>query len=205
MQQASLFDRPEDAPRELLPFDGSALLYPDGIERRASEVLFDRLFTEVRWEQHEVQVFGRSVPQPRLVAWFGDAGAAYTYSGLTLHPSPWLPCLLSVKTRCEELAGETFNSALANLYRDGRDTVAWHADDESDLGPDPVIASVSLGAERRFDFRHRGTGETVRTLLPSGSIVVMAQGCQRHWRHQVPRMRRVRDARINLTFRRFGS
>lgn len=159
------------------------------------------LSAQVPWEHRSVLVFGRHVLQPRLTAWFGDPGAAYSYSGLSLEPHPWLPALDGLRARCEAIAGVPFNSCLANLYRDGHDYVAWHADDEPELGPDPVIASVSLGAERRFDLRHRTTRETVRVVLGPGSLVVMSSGCQRHWVHQVPMMRRVTEPRINLTFR----
>lgn len=205
MTTPSLFDTIDDEPQELLPFDGSAVLYPGALGLDAADHLFRHLLDEIPWQQRRVNVFGREVDQPRLVAWFGDPGAAYSYSGLTLQPLSWTRSLTELRQRCESIAGETFNSVLANLYRDGHDRVAWHADDEATLGTDPVIASISLGAERRFDLRHRETGETVRTLLPSGSVVVMGRGCQRHWLHQVPKMLRVREPRINLTFRRFAS
>jgi len=162
------------------------------------------LLAEGPWAQHLVRVFGREVAQPRLVAWFGEPGATYTYSGLTLEPHPWPVSLIETRAICEELAGIEFNSALANLYRDGTDSVAWHADDEPELGPDPVIASVSLGADRRFDLRHRQSGETIKSVLPAGSVVVMSRGCQQNWLHQVPKQLRVKKPRINLTFRRFG-
>jgi alkylated DNA repair dioxygenase AlkB len=203
--EPTLFDASEQRVEELLPLDGSAVLHRSAFVPDAAFDAFEQLLDKVPWEQRHVRVFGREVAQPRLVAWFGDPGAAYTYSGLTLDALPWLPSLAEIKATCEWLAGATFNSGLANLYRDGHDSVAWHADDEPELGPDPVIASASFGAERRFDLRHRETGETVRTLLPTGSVVVMSRGCQRNWLHQVPKMLRVREPRINLTFRRFSA
>lgn len=197
----TLFDDIPESAEELLPKDGSAVLHRQAISSAESADAMKALLDLVPWEQRRVRVYGREVPQPRLVAWFGDPGRSYTYSGLTLDPSPWTSLLVELRSACEAIAGVAFNSGLANLYRDGRDSLSWHADDEPELGPDPVIASLSLGAERRFDFRHRESGETVRTLLPAGSVVVMSSGCQRQWVHQVPKMLRVNDPRINLTFR----
>lgn len=199
----SLFDSRYCEVEELLPHAGSARLYRSAVDPRTAQRAFTELLEAVPWEQRSVQMFGKSVPQPRLVAWFGD-GASYTYSGLRLEPHPWLPLLLELRRVCEELAGVGFNSALANLYRDGNDAVSWHADNEPELGEDPVIASMSLGAVRRFDFRHRQSGETVRTELPSGSVLVMSGESQKAWMHQVPRMAKVSEPRINLTFRRVG-
>ena len=198
---ASLFDPPPNEPEQLLPGQGSALLYRCALANDESDIVMAALLKTVPWQQHEIVIFGRSVAQPRLVAWFGDVGRSYTYSGLSLEPFEWTATLSDLKVRCEELAKTGFNSGLANLYRDGRDHVSWHSDDEPELGADPIIASVSLGAERRFDLRNKTTGETIKALLPHGSAVVMSAGCQRHWLHQAPKMLRVSEPRINLTFR----
>lgn len=203
MSQFTLFDATDGQPEELLPYAGSALLHRTALNPQAAQGVFAELLEAVPWEQRSVQMFGKPVPQPRLVAWFGD-GAAYTYSGLRLEPHPWLPLLMELRQICEELAGTSFNSGLANLYRDGQDTVAWHADDEPELGDNPTIASMSLGAIRRFDLRHRETGETIRTELPSGSVLVMSGASQSAWLHQVPRTAKVSEPRINLTFRSVG-
>jgi alkylated DNA repair dioxygenase AlkB len=146
-------------------------------------------------------VFGRWVQQPRLTAWFGDSDEPYHYSGNSLQAHPWTPDLLSIRGISEQLAGSSFNSALANLYRNGSDSIAWHADDEPELGTDPVIASVNLGQERRFDLRHRDTGETVKVPLPHGSVLVMSGPTQHHWLHQVAKSAKPLAPRINLTFR----
>lgn len=196
-----VLDLGSDEPVELLPFDGSALFHPRFLTDAEADALMVSLLNQVPWEQRSIVRSGQRIPQPRLVAWFGDPGVTYTYSGLSLESHAWIPPLEGLKARCETIAGATFNSCLANLYRDGHDYVGWHADDEPELGPDPVIASVSLGAERRFHLRHRATGETVKVVLQAGSLVVMSRGCQRHWVHQVPMMRRVTEPRINLTFR----
>ncbi|RMH73385.1 MAG: alpha-ketoglutarate-dependent dioxygenase AlkB [Actinomyces sp.] len=206
-RQTTLFDDPEnsDGGVEVLPGDGSAVLYTGVLDAAAADHALATLTTTLAWRQQPVRVFGRTVAQPRLTAWYGEPGASYTYSGLRLEPLPWTPLLDTLRRLCEDLAGETFNSVLANLYRDGNDTVSWHADDEPELGAEPTIASLSLGATRRFHLRHRETRETVHVDLPAGSVLVMSGLSQRYWLHQVPRSRRVHEPRINLTFRRIGT
>lgn len=199
-EQPSLWEITPD-PSELLPFDGSAVLH-QVLDPSAAARYFELLRSSIRWEQHEVRVFGRTVPQPRLTAWFGDAGEIYEYSGLKLKPTPWSPELDGLRSVVESVAGARFNSALANLYRDGSDGVAWHSDDEPSLGPEPVIGSVSLGASRRFDLRHRATGETVSVTPPPGSVLVMSGQSQAKWKHQVPKTARTIGERLNITFRR---
>ena len=163
--------------------------------------LFDALRAEVRWERHRVRIRGREVDCPRLSGWQGDA--AYAYSGITLRPAPWTARVAAVRRRIEAAAGEAFNSVLANLYRDGSDRLGWHADDEPELGPAPVIASASFGAPRRFLLRpKRGGGASVPIVLEPGSLLVMRGATQRHWLHSVPPTRRPVGPRINLTFRR---
>ncbi len=175
-------------------------------ERFLSEVqalsLLDTLLEDIAWEQHRVRLFGREMPSPRLSAWHGDPEAVYRYSGFTHHPRPWTPHLLSVRAAVERAADTAFNSVLLNRYRDGQDAMGWHADDEPELGPEPVIASVSLGASRKMRFRHRTHREWVSDVaLGNGSLLVMAGSTQRYWLHSVPRTRTVHDERINLTFR----
>jgi alkylated DNA repair dioxygenase AlkB len=179
----------------------SAILHRKAFTGEKSAQLFRVLLDAVDWEQREITVYGKTHPQPRVVAWFGDPGTSYTYAGLTLHPTTWIDPILEIKAVCEAIAGTTFNSVLLNLYRDGDDTVGWHSDDEPELGPNPIIASASLGAARRFDLRNKVTKETVKTLLLPGSVLMMAGRTQSEWMHQVPRTKRVGEARINLTFR----
>lgn len=173
--------------------------------RQADEYL-ERLWRELPWSQHAITLFGRRVMQPRLIAWCGDAGAVYTYSGLTLRPSPWHPVLLELKERVEAATGGRFNSALANAYRDGRDSMGWHSDDEKELGRAPLIASVSLGAERRFLLRPRvrtaeGRAPASGLTLENGSLLVMKGDSQRRFQHALPRTRKPTGLRINLTYR----
>ena len=179
----------------------TATLHRKALSGDASHRLFLKLHEEVQWQQRDVIVYGKKHLQPRLVAWFGDAGTPYTYAGLTLEPSTWTNPILEIKAVCEQLAGTKFNSVLLNLYRDGNDTVGWHSDDEPVLGRNPTIVSVSLGATRRFDLRHKQTKETVKVALGSGSALVMAGRTQAAWSHQVARTKKVMKPRINLTFR----
>ena len=165
-----------------------------------AQALFDGLRAEIRWERQRVRIRGREVDCPRLTGWEGDE--AYSYSGLTLRPAPWTPRAAAVRRRVEAALGERFNSVLANLYRDGTDRLGWHADDEPELGPAPVIASASFGAPRRFLLRPKRGGASASIVLGPGSLLVMRGATQRHWLHSVPPTRRPVGPRINLTFRR---
>ena len=165
--------------------------------------LLDQFTTEVAWEQRSIRIFGQQMPQPRLTAWYGDPQARYTYSGLAWEPRPWTPALLALRQRLEAATGARFNSVLLNLYRDGRDSMGWHADDEPELGAAPVIASLSLGATRRFRLRPRaGRPHAPFGLdLPSGSLLLMRGPTQQHWQHALPKTTRPLGPRLNLTFR----
>lgn len=189
-----------EAPDADLRYD-PCLFAPDEADR-----LFDALRAEVAWEQHRVRIAGREHPCPRLSAWQGDPGAVYTYSGITLHPEPWTPAVLRVRAAVCDAAGARFDSVLANLYRDGRDSMGWHADDEPELGVRPLIASVSLGAPRRFVLRHKRRRDLapVDIVLGHGSLLLMAGPTQHAWRHSLPKTSRPVGPRINLTFRRIA-
>jgi alkylated DNA repair dioxygenase AlkB len=186
-------------PTNLLPYDGIVWLCEDALGEADALRLFDQLMALTPWRQEIATLMGRRVPIPRLTAWHGAAG--YVYSGIKMRPAPWNPPLLEIKRVAEACAGKVFNSVLLNLYRDGRDSVSWHADNEPGLGRDPVIASVSLGATRRFQMKHRGREARVSLDLPSGSCLVMAGATQHHWLHQVPKTSLPVGPRINLTFR----
>jgi alkylated DNA repair dioxygenase AlkB len=167
-----------------------------------AKALMDALLREVPWEAHRIRLFGREVDSPRLSCWIGDAGAAYRYSGTRFQPRPWLPALAALRGRLQDELGEPFNSVLANRYRDGADAMGWHSDDEPELGPRPLIASLSLGATRRFLLRHRrDAGARLALDLEPGSLLLMGGDTQRHWKHALPRTRRPVGERINLTFR----
>lgn len=186
---------------ELLSRDGSAVLFPEFLSEDLADVAFAELATTNSWEQQSLLMYGKMVDEPRLSSWHSD-GQSYTYSGRERLPQPWTPLLRNIREQCEQHTDHTFNGVLVNYYRDGSDHLGWHSDDELVNGPEPLIASISLGAERRFDLRHRETREVVSTSLGHGSLLVMSGFSQRCWEHRIPKMTRIADARINLTFRR---
>lgn len=167
-----------------------------------ADALFATLRATIPWQVHRIRLFGREHAAPRLSCWIGDAGASYRYSGTRFDPYPWPPALMPLRARLSDELGVPFNSVLANLYRDGRDAMGWHSDDEPELGPSPVIASLSLGATRRFVMKHRRDPALRRVLeLPHGSLLIMAGDTQRYYRHALPRTARPVGERLNLTFR----
>ncbi len=181
-------------------------MLPDGFEYvpgwlTAQDDWFERLWAGLDWQEREIVLFGRPVLQPRLVDWYADPGVFYRYSGITLGPRAWPAPLDELRSRLDRDFGTAFNSVLCNAYRDGRDSMGWHADDEPELGESPVIASVNLGATRRFRIRPRGGGDSVAVDLEGGSLLLMAGRSQADWQHAVPKTRRVVGPRINLTFR----
>jgi len=186
-----------------LPLADAELAFdPDWLAPAEAETLFAALRRQVAWEVHRIRLFGREVDSPRLSCWIGDPDASYRYSGVRFEPRPWPPVLQPVRDRLVRELDVPFNSVLANLYRDGRDAMGWHSDSEPELGPAPVIASISLGAMRRFAFKQRHP--PLRRLsmdLPSGSLLVMSGATQRNYRHSLPRTARPAGERINLTFR----
>lgn len=197
---------PEADARVSVPLpDGELWYWPHAFDAEAADRHCGTLRGAIGWEQEEILIFGERRRVPRLVAWHGDPGTTYAYSGTSHEPRPWTPELEAIRDRVECLAGHSFNAVLLNLYRDGRDGMGWHADDEPELGPDPVIASVSLGATRRFRLKHRrNRAEPVTLELGHGSLLLMAGATQRHWLHAVPKTATPVGERINLTFRRIG-
>ena len=196
-----LFPEPEP---QVLPLEGADVrLYRAPDLGLAPAELFGRLYRSLAWREESIVLFGRRMLQPRLLAWYGDSEAVYRYSGVRHVPLPWTGDLAMLRERVEALCGVRFNSVLANLYRDHRDSMGLHADDEAELGERPVIASLSLGEERafRFRYRHGRDREALRLVLPSGSLLVMAGDTQKNWKHELPKQARPCGPRINLTFR----
>lgn len=187
---------------EALP--GAELWFaPRWLDAGHADALFACLRREIQWETHRIRLFGRDLDSPRLSCWIGDEGTAYTYSGTRFAPHPWPEALLSVRERLASVLDAPFNSVLANRYRDGRDYMGWHSDNESVLGPRPLIASLSLGEKRRFVLKHRkDSSRKLELELPHGSLLVMGGDTQRNYRHSLPRTARPLGERINLTFRR---
>jgi len=180
----------------------TAILFENFLTADFAAQAFDEIKNENKWEQPEITIFGNTVREPRLSTWHNELGEGYKYSGVMRHAQPFSETLSEIRNRCAEVANTPFNSALVNLYRNGQDGMGWHSDNEACNGPEPTIASVSLGATRRFDMRHRKTGETIKIQLESGSLLVMAGKSQQYWVHQVAKTKRVHEPRINLTFRR---
>lgn len=205
MPQLPLFDAPSGPQHLDLP-DGALTFWPQWLQVEEAENLKQVLIEEIDWQQREIQLFGRKVKEPRLTAWHGDSGTAYTYSGITLKPLPWGKRLAELKQQVEATTGTRFNSVLLNLYRHGQDSMGWHSDDEPELGRNPVIASLSLGETRPFHLRHRfdASLEKVKLSLGSGSLLLMAGPTQHYWQHQVPKTQRPIGSRLNLTFRWIG-
>lgn len=188
---------------ERLELPGADLRFAPGwLPVAEADALFARLRQDVPWECHRIRMFGREVDSPRLSCWIGDPGAVYTYSRTRFVPHPWPASLRPLRARLADELGVAFDSVLANLYRDGRDRMGWHSDDEPELGPRPVIASVSLGAMRRFSLKPRAGGASRHLDLPHGSLLVMAGDTQAAWRHALAGTARPVGPRINLTFRR---
>jgi alkylated DNA repair dioxygenase AlkB len=183
--------------------DAEIILYESFFDDAESAALFDELLGQTAWAQRYVKIYGQQYAEPRLTAWYGEAGKQYSYSGITLQPLPWTPTLWGIKQRVDAAAKATFNSVLLNLYRDGRDSNGWHQDNEPELGQNPMIASVSLGGTRRFQLRHKFRREVpkVELDLSPGSLLVMAGPTQHYWQHQIPKTKKPVAARLNLTFR----
>ncbi len=190
---------------QLIPLsDGQLIYYPDAFSIEVADQFLDYCLNQLPWRQDYLSIAGKRIALPRLQNWFGDPEAHYSYSGLSLEPLPWTRELLQMKSRVEEISNDTFNSVLANLYRDGNDSVGWHSDDEKELGDQPVIASVSLGTTRNFEMQHKSKDKAKKLQLPlhHGSVLIMQGSTQKYWRHQLPKDKTVADARVNLTFRK---
>jgi len=182
--------------------DAEVLLLRDfPLPLRPSDIL-ENLIGNTPWRAEEVTVWGKKHMQPRLIAWYGDPGRSYTYSGISVKPLPWTPLLNALREAVQAKCGEVFNSVLLNYYRDERDSMGMHSDDEPELGPRPVIASLSLGDTRVFAFKHKFQDvPTVRIPLDSGTLLLMKGTTQRFWKHGIAKASKPHGPRVNLTFR----
>lgn len=199
-QNNAVQDMP-DAPPNLLPYDGMVQYYGPILNSKAADDFFQLLMLRIAWQHDEAVIFGKRIATKREVAWYGNLPYAYTYSKTTKYALPWIEELLQLRHWVECWTGETFNSCLLNLYHDGSEGMAWHSDGEKDLKQNGAIASLSLGAERRFLFKHKQTGEKVEVQLEHGSLLLMKDVTQSHWLHHLPLAKRIRQLRISLTFR----
>ena len=185
----------------LLPCDGTVNYYGRILSAVEACRYYEALFQTVPWKNDEAVIFGKHIVTARKVAWYGDADYSYTYSGTTKQALVWTKELRALKAIVEKLTAAKFNSCLLNLYHDGNEGMAWHSDDESSLVKNSTIASLSFGAERKFCFKHKQTQQAVSLSLETGSLLVMKDATQTYWRHALPKSKRIKTPRINLTFR----
>ena len=192
-------------PKEKITFslpDADITYYPDFFDRARANELFEKLKSDVPWQQDHITVFGKTHLQPRLTALFGNEGKPYSYSNIVMNPHAWNPLLMFIKNEIEEIVGANFTTVLLNYYRDGKDSNGWHADNERELGRNPIIASVSFGAERSFHLQHNTLKEQkLKINLEHGSLLIMEGTTQHFWKHQIPKTTQPIGPRINLTFR----
>ncbi len=194
-----LFDRNRNI--NLLPYDGVVEYYGKILENGEADRVFQNLQNTIQWKNDEAVLFGKHIVTKRKVAWYGDKNYSYTYSNTTKQALVWTQDLIFLKQTVEQNTGVKFNSCLLNLYGNGEEGMAWHSDDEKALGQNTIIASFSLGAERKFSFKHKTTKESVHTVLEHGSLLVMRDVTQSFWLHSLPKSKKVIRPRINLTFR----
>ena len=192
---------PPAYPDNLLPKDGVVNYYGALISPADADDYFKRLLANIEWKNDEAVIFGKRIITKRKVAWYAEQPFEYTYSKITKRALPWTDELLQLKALVENSTGEQFNSCLLNLYHDGSEGMAWHSDGEKDLKKNGAIGSLSLGAERKFAFKHKATKETVSLVLEHGSLLVMQGTTQTYWQHRLPPTKKVTEPRINLTFR----
>ena len=203
--QANLFDEDEtltDAIRHTIA-NAELLEYPQLFTPAEADLMLEALIADIPWRQESLRIAGKLRAIPRLQCWMGDKASEYGYSGVRLTPCPWHATVKTIRDRVADFSGGTFNSVLINYYRNGQDSVAWHADDEAELGDDPVIASVSLGAQRNFELKqkHQTPAKKYQLALRHGSLLIMNGAMQQHWLHQLPKVKGLQDPRVNLTFR----
>lgn len=196
-----LFDNPEKEPLNLLPRDGIANYHGAIMTEEDADRFYATLLHDIEWKNDEAIIFGKKIITQRKVAWYADEPFSYTYSKTTKTALPWTPALNQVKEIVEQASGETYNSCLLNLYHNGSEGMAWHSDGEKELKKKGAIGSLSLGAERKFSFKHKHDKETVAVFLQHGSLLVMKGDTQTHWLHKLPTTKKVHSPRINLTFR----
>ena len=164
-------------------------------------ISIDSVTNLLKWRSDKIKIFGKEYDQARMVAWYGEPNICYKYSGIEMITRPWTPELLEIKKNLENFLNVEFNSVLINLYRDGEDYMGWHSDDEKELGDRPIIASLSLGVPRDFIFKHKVTGEKISLNLKNGDLLVMKGETQKYWKHALPKRLKIKQARLNLTFR----
>ncbi|WP_396217346.1 alpha-ketoglutarate-dependent dioxygenase AlkB family protein [Flavobacterium sp.] len=183
--------------------DAEFIYYPNFFSKEKADLFLEILSKEIAWKQDDITIFGKKIAQPRLTALYGNEGKSYGYSNIVMQPHPFNSALTFIKEEIETITNEHFTTALLNLYRNERDSNGWHSDNEKELGRDPVIASVSFGEARMFQIKHNTKKEFKQSLLlEHGSLLVMKNGAQIHYKHQIPKATQPKNPRINLTFRK---
>jgi len=201
MEQLDMFSPLPNFNKTIKINNGEYIYIPDFYDTKTANSCFLSLLKTIKWEQQSMNIYGKTIPFPRLTTWYGDSDKPYTFSGITLQPHPWTKELLEIKKKIEPKAGVLFNSVLLNRYRNGSDSISWHTDAEKELGNNPVIASVNFGEERTFQLKHKITNERINIALKHGSLLIMKGELQHFWKHQIPKTKKKINERINLTFR----
>jgi len=182
--------------------DAEIIYYPKFFDKEQADQIYAELLQEIAWQQDNITVFGKTHPQPRLTALYGNEGKPYSYSNITMQPHPWNTLLQKIKYHIETTTERQFTTVLLNQYRDGKDSNGWHADNEKELGTNPIIASLSFGAERVFQLKHNTIADAKKSIvLEHGSLFLMKGSTQHFWKHQIPKTAKPIGNRINLTFR----
>jgi alkylated DNA repair dioxygenase AlkB len=187
--------------KNILPYDGLTAYHGIILDQKKATFYYDRLLKTIQWKNDEAILFGKKIITKRKVAWYGESAYAYTYSKVTKEANIFTKELLALKAIVEKESGETYNSCLLNLYHSGEEGMAYHSDGEKMLKKDGAIASVSLGAVRKFSFKHKESKQRIDIILENGSLLVMKEGTQKNWLHRLPPTKKVNSPRINLTFR----
>jgi len=185
----------------LLPKDGTVHYYGKIFMEEQSEIYYVKLLNEINWQHDVVKIFGKEIITKRKVAFLGDEGISYKYSGKTKIAEKWLKFILEIKSTVEQISGEKFNACLLNYYHDGSEAMSWHSDNEKEILKDSAIASVSFGAERKFGFKHNFSKEEISLMLEKGSLLIMKDETQIYWKHKLYTNAKIIEPRINLTFR----
>jgi alkylated DNA repair dioxygenase AlkB len=191
----------QDRTNNLLYKDGTVDYNPNVLTHNEANRYFDLLLQKIVWENDDVIIFGKHIVAKRKVAWYGDSDYLYTYSNTTKQALAWIKELLELKQIVEKPTETKFNSCLLNLYHNGNEGIGWHSDDEESIEPNSTIASLSLGAERKFSFKHKQTKQTISLVLEHGSLLIMKDDTQTNWLHSLPKSKKITGPRINLTFR----
>ena len=194
---------PESGIKISIP-DADVVHFPSVFNTLEADYLLEQLLENVIWQQEKIKIYGQIHKLPRLTAWYGDESKRYTYSGITVYSLNWINPLSEIKSRIEEVSGDLFNSVLINRYRDGSDSISWHADDEHELGPCPLIGSLSFGEARSFQMKHKFRDEKFKITLEHGSYLLMKGNTQQNWLHRIPKSKRPLGERISLTFRQIS-